>query len=107
MNVRTEKLHEYRRTRSEVATKIDAWLKAEDERPLETPATEEELAALDALRGQLTELDGRIGRLETALADDAAKQGDPEDDPDNDDESNREDDDKRLQRILGRNPSAV
>lgn len=66
-----ERLHELRRRRADIATRMAAFVKQDEERPDDESTPQESVDEFEALRVALAELDGRIQRLEAALAADA------------------------------------
>jgi HK97 family phage major capsid protein len=94
----TEKLHELRRRRAQLAAKMAAIVKQEDEADESGEALPQEaVTAFEELKTQIAELDGRIKRLEAALAADAqSANGGGDDNTDN------ADDDKTLGRVISR-----
>jgi HK97 family phage major capsid protein len=68
----TEKLHEYLRRRGEIAARMKAITKQEDELPEGEALSEDTLSEFQQLQVELAALEGRISRLEAALAAEAS-----------------------------------
>ena len=94
-----EKLHELRRKRAELRTKLEPFIKADEDRPNGEPMGDEDKSAFEAIMAELKELEDRIDRCERALAASVPK-GDG-DNGDDDDDKPRDDDDDEDKRYRG------
>lgn len=84
-----ERLHELRRRRAELVAKMQAIVKQEDELEEGQSLDDATAAQFEELKVQLAELDGRIQRIEAALAAAAASATDGEGEGNGDDEGER------------------
>jgi HK97 family phage major capsid protein len=113
-----DKLHELQRARTTKRTELEALLAKDTD---ESPLSDADKAAADALIKELEALEGRIDRCERAIKAAAPDNGDSDDEED-DDENKAEDDDeeddddkpdddedeeKRLRRIRARNRRGI